>query len=283
MNKLTIAAFQWESWPGRTQEERRTALMKTMEAAAGSGADLVVMPRLVGPIAFGAEPGNDRLGLAECSRTCEAQERFWSRLARETGTALLAGSTIVQRERGYMESAVLYAGNGNRIGESLRVHVRKEPGLEGGSEIQPLDFGGTRLGIVIGSDAWSPEQCRILALMGCDVLLSIQGMPLPYNPWAFIAGLWQNVQQNQVFGVEACLAGNGFAGRSAIYGPCDMAAGFSGFVAQAPAAEGDSLISARLVPEDLDRARHTFPIFRHFNRRLYSREFPGAFEKGGAQ
>lgn len=282
MNALTIAAFQWGSWPGQSQDERRTRLRRILDSAAGLGADLVVLPRLAGPIAFGAEPREGHLNLAECVRTQEAQDLFWSSLARETGMALVAGSTIVQRESDFMEAATMYAGDGRRAGESVRLHVGMEPGLTGGSEVRPIDFGGTRIGFVIGADAWSPEQCRILALMGCDILLSIQAMPEPHNPWAFVAGLWQNVQQNQVFGVEACLAGNGFAGRSAAYGPCDMAAGFSGFLIQAPDSEGDSLVHARLVPEALDRARREFPIFEHFNRRLYCREFPGAFERGGA-
>lgn len=233
-------------------------------------------------------------------------------LAREFGLYLLPGSLleVTKISAGapgkvtFQNRAFLFSPQGQVILEQAQTHFSpwEEELLSGGKNIFPghnfwtagendfdpllyLDRGDSLqvvntplgvLGVVLGTDAWYPEVSRILALQGAQVLLALTALPLPYNPWRQVAGMWQQVQQNQVYCAEACLVGNflgkSFAGKSSLYGPCEITPGETGVLSQAESVTGPEKIEARISLETLGEIRSRYPLREHFNIPLYRRE-----------
>lgn len=241
---------------------------------------MVVLPRLAGNVAFGDDLLNRQADPTLAAESHDGQLGWFKSLA--AGERVFLAAAMMQKSAaGWVEVGLVFSPQGVNVGCAVRVHVRSEGGLlAGGDEIAPVDLPLGRAGLLVGDDAWSPEQCRILALSGCDLFLSLQAIAGPYRRWKQVAGLWQLTQQNQVFSVESCLVGGGYAGVSAILGPCDMAPHFSGFLAEAGDAANDSVLVQALSPDSLKEARTKFPIFKHFNVRLYDAAFAKAFAGG---
>ncbi len=148
--------------------------------------------------------------------------------------------------------------------------------LEPGDSLQVVNTPLGVLGLVLGTDAWYPEVSRILSLQGAQVLLALTARPQPYNPWRQVAGMWQQVQQNQVYCAEACLVGNflgkSFAGQSSLYGPCEITPGETGVLSQAESATEPEKVEARIALATLGEIRSRYPLREHFNIPLYRRE-----------
>lgn len=142
------------------------------------------------------------------------------------------------------------------------------------------------LGLVLGTDARYPEVSRILTLQGAQVLLALTALPEPYNPWRQVAGMWQQVQQNQVYCAESCLVGNflgqSFAGKSSLYGPCEITPGETGVFSQAESAAKPEKVVAQVALGTLAEIRSRYPLREHLNIPLYRQELGRVYdpEKG---
>ena len=83
----------------------------------------------------------------------------------------------------------------------------------------------TARGHELATDVWYPEVGRLHALQGVDVPGGADRGAIPYTVWQQTAGLWQVVQANQVFGIEASLSGRWLGarchGRSRAFGPVE--------------------------------------------------------------
>lgn len=266
--ELNVAAVQWGSWPGASAPARRSQLSDLVGKAADLGAVLVVLPRLSDCAAWGDDLCGGTPDFERAAVEAPEREAFFAGLAVRYGVNLVH-SAVSRAGRGMIEYTEWRCPTGEVAAGALRLHTAAEPGLCAGDDIVPAELSGMRMGFVCGDDAWSPEQCRILALLNCDLLISPQALRKPYRRWSQVAGLWQQVQQNQVFGVESCLVGGSFSGRSAILGPCDMRPGFSGYLTEAPHESSDCVLTAVLKRRDLLHARRSFAIFDHFNVDLY--------------
>lgn len=276
--ELTAAAIQWGSWPGTPVSARRNRVSDLIAQAVDLGAALVVLPRLSDCVVWGDDLPGGMPDYVRAAVEASAREDFFAGLAARYQVNLV--HTIISRTGlGMTESTEWRSPGGAMAARTLRLHTATDPALCGGDEIIPVELSETCAGFVCGDDAWSPEQCRILALLGCDMLLSPQALRKPYRRWSQVAGLWQQVQQNQVFGIESCLVGGAFAGRSAILGPCDMRPGFSGYLAEATDESSDYVLTAVLARQDLIHARRSFAIFDHFNTDLY-RQAPAVKTEG---
>ncbi len=204
-----------------------------------------------------------------------------------------------------MHTAYLFGPDGSALLEQAQTHItprERQGGMLPGESLEPVKTEIGSIGFVVGTDAWYPEASRILALQGAEILISPQAVPAPYGKWHQVRGLWQEVQQNQVFGVECDLVGAWegvrYQGRSAIFAPCESTGEQTGFLAHVgPAVAGEMkvapegaagayldqeiIISAQVSLADLRRAQERFPIYRHFNYALYERAIPKVYESQG--
>jgi predicted amidohydrolase len=207
--------------------------------------------------------------------------RVFSRLASHHHVFLAPGTFPVPATGGVRNVAHLLSDQGVLIGVQAQTHLSRDERASGFVRSEDLEVFETPIGTVgfaICEDAWYPEVARILALLGAKVLLAPVAVPAPYTEWHQVRGMWQNVQQNQVFGVEACLVGLAggveFEGRSAVYATCEMTEEDTGVLARATRTTAESVIVADLSFASMRDAIELFPVFRHFNVDFYRTWLP---------
>ncbi|MDQ7821030.1 MAG: nitrilase-related carbon-nitrogen hydrolase [Armatimonadota bacterium] len=249
-------------------------------------ADLVVLPAGTGVLALGAE------GVRRWEDACDAAAGLpglpaWLRetcadLARSAGVYLLSGTALVPQDGGVRHEAWLFAPDGSLVGTQAQTHLtphERALGLIPGDDLAVFPTPVGDIGILIQTDLWIPEACRILALRGATLLLAPVAVPAPYPEAHQVRGLWQQVQQNQIFGVECGLSGEllgvPYRSRPAVCAPCEMTEGESGWLARG---EDGQALSAVVDYRALQAAVDRYDIFARFNYRLYERYLPAIYE-----
>lgn len=226
----TVAAVQlFSARKGRDGLMARDSILPLLDQAKRKEAELALFP------------------LIPTRGTLAEFKREWSELARAgelfVGAARLFTGAAQNGERNV---AFLFGPDGSVLLEQAQTHltrVERENGLIPGEDLDVADLPFGRVGFAVGTDCWYPEVSRILALRGVDIILAPVAVPRPYGFWQQAAGLWEEVQQNQVFGIEAGLAGyaaldaNGegkktiYEGRTAIMAPVEVTPGETGYLA----------------------------------------------------
>lgn len=203
--------------------------------------------------------------------------------ARRLGVFLVPGSVLVAEGESIYHQAYLLSPDGQVLGRQRQTHLRaaeKAQGLSAGQELLTFPTVVGSIGLVVGNDVWYPEAARILALQGADILVAPITLLTPYPHRRQWAGMWQEVQQNQTFGVECglegCLGGLEFHAQTAIMAPCEMTPGQTGYLS------GPGSVSSSTLICDLDfSARQAvianYDILSLLNLELYRRYFPGLY------
>ncbi len=211
---------------------------------------------------------------------------FFKGLARKHGTYIVPGTMLTPTGKGVTNTAYLISPAGTTIGTQSETHLNRDErgsGFVSGDDLQVFATPLGNLGFVICEDAWYPEVMRILTLKGAQIIIAPVAVPKPYSKWHQVRGMWQNIQQNQVFGIESCLTGflGGveFEGRSTIYATCEMTPGDTGVLAQAKAAHMEDVFTAGLDFIKLGETIRRFDIFSQFNRPLYKQWFPHVYRE----
>lgn len=209
---------------------------------------------------------NSGTGSYEAVDVVDTYMRLFSRAAAKHQVYLVGGTLLSAPEgtessgsapahllnRGY-----LFGPDGTLIGSQAQTHLTQEEKVLGFGRGESLSVFQTDIGTIgmaIGRDVWIPEVARILSLMGADIIVCPVAVEAPYSPWHQVRGIWQEVQQNQVFGIEACLVGKMFErtyeGRSAILTSVEASEDGSGFLAHVadPARELASDVGSALPP-----------------------------------
>jgi len=145
------------------------------------------------------------------------------------------------------------------------------------------------VGMLVGGEIYFPEVSRILNLLGSKILLASNiyksSSSKSYNDFNYRAGIWRDVQQNQVFACESFLVGNlgndKLEGRASIIGPCEMTDDDSGIIAQASSCDKEEIVVGEVKLSGLGEIRKKYPINKFSNPDLYKRYFPNLYEKVG--
>lgn len=120
--------------------------------------------------------------------------------------------------------------------------------------LEVLAVGSHKVGLVVGIDIHHAEISHTLCRMGAELLIHPVAWPKT-SPPDFLRTLWREVQANQAFGVESCLMGEGFIGRSTIQAPVEITPGRKGILAQATTPFTEEIVKATLDFERLYRLR----------------------------
>lgn len=338
---LKAVSLQLNLREDSSAEEVLGNLSRGLTAARAGGARLALLPAFTGllfllsegerlsldPTRRGVTFGPSlKILLGEKGRTGEASFlEPAAALARQNSLFLGAGTLPVFRDGKMYHRAYLFSPEGKLVGTQDQTHTtpwERSWGLAMGEgvEVWPTEIG--RLALLVGSDIWYPEVSRILALLGAEVVLAPVTMPPPYGLWQQLAGLWQEVQQNQFLALESGLSGRllgqELVGRSAVFAPCEMTAGETGFLGlaasqweetwraltrvypaaleglpislpdSASAGKGPSYSEVEVVSADLDlpgreAVVQAYPLLKLLNPSLYRRYLPGIYGKGDAR
>src|SRR3954453_7583001 len=145
-------------------------------AAAGDGADLIVLPEKFNVL---GTPDHYREG----AETLDGPTVAWAReTARELGVDLVAGSMVERRDgRDKLSNTSVHVGSDGEVKAVYRkIHMfdvevggqvyRESDSEERGDEIGVDEAGGTPLGMTVCYDLRFPELYRILAIRGARVI-----------------------------------------------------------------------------------------------------------------
>ena len=262
------------------------ALVQAAESTAQRNpADLYLFPGL---LALGLVP---QIDLADPSASAWADASLkdaylaaGSYAARTLGAVVVPGTVYLRTPQDRLQQyAAVFDRQGNLVGEQIQTH-RDAVVQAVSDEVSPIAVdAGVKVGLLVGRDAWYPEVSRILSLQGADILLAPLAPLAPYPAEEALWGLWQEVQQNQVFGVEAGLFGvmgeRTYAGRAAIMAPCEMTEDDTGFLPRPGYFVGTGSQVATLVMDDIQKVRREYPLLRHLNPGLYRKYLPLVYRR----
>ncbi len=282
-SELTVVGFRLPFRHFSGPPELKAYLHTQISTSGVQPEALVVFPGL---IAMGLLPGDFSMlpvGLSERLRLAAgdleaAYLAVGEELARELGVYLVPGSVWLPAPIGYTHRAALFGPDGRLLGWQEQTHAYAwEAELIPSAEVAVWQVGPLRVGMLLGADPWVPEVARVLTLQGADLLLAPLAPIAPYSATRAMAGLWQEVQQNQVFGLESGLIGPffdlGVDGKLAVLAPCELTPGETGFFGEAGYVISQQARAARLEPADLSSLRVRYPLLRHLNPDLYRRHW----------
>lgn len=302
-NRLTAAVIQWRfTWAGADAawEDQWSAWVGQ---AAARGARLVALPAHTGDALLARHRPELahmvlRAGLAHAwhttlsgaARTHQANwlrqvyVNFCGHLAAQHGIVLAAGSLLLPDEDGELyHQAFVFGVDGAVAGVQRSCHrspVERALGVAASDRLDVFDTPAGTLGLVVGEDLYYPEVARVLTRQGADLLIAPTQRRYAGEA-GLLAGLWRDVQGNQVFGLEVCLVDDDSVPPhslgSQILCPAELTGDTHGVVASA--ATG---FESEVVVGDLDRTARQqllarYDIARYANPTFYAAELLRAY------
>jgi N-carbamoylputrescine amidase len=254
------------------REENIEHALELIREAGKQGATLICFP----------EMGFDRF-----FPQCRADPRFFDlaepvpgptverlqAVAKETGVVIVANLFERALPGEYYNCSPVIDADGTFLGLSRMAHIAEAPLYNekfyyrpGNSEFSVFDTKAGNLGIAICYDRHYPEQLRILALRGCEILM-VPLAAISREQWPMFEMELQVASfQNQYFGVVVNRVGREdameFIGRSFVTNP------FGDVIARAADGEPD-LVLVELDLDEIEKARRVIPHLRDRRPELY--------------
>ncbi|MCD7710393.1 MAG: carbon-nitrogen hydrolase [Porphyromonadaceae bacterium] len=171
---LIIGLVQQANGPDR--EANRQRLKAGIEKCAEEGAELVVLQELHDSPYFCQTENPAFFEAAEPIPGTVSD--FYSRIARQTETVIVA-SLFERRAPGlYHNTAVVFERDGSIAGKYRKMHIPDDPAYyekfyftPGDLGFRPIETSVGRLGVLVCWDQWYPEAARLMALRGAEVLI----------------------------------------------------------------------------------------------------------------
>jgi predicted amidohydrolase len=203
------------------------------------------------------------------------------RLAEELSLYFVIGTVIEKEEDHLYQTAFCFNPEGKICCTQRQTHLtlfERELRLCRGERVQLFQVGKIKVGLIVGNDIRQPEVGRIMVMMGADLLLCSDAIAGKTTCWQQVAGAWAQVQQNQVFAVEAQLnapiAGCCFGATLAITAPCEITNGNTGYLIRGN--PGSPVIFSELNFCALDQIRSSYPLLKLLNPGAYDPLFRSA-------
>lgn len=152
---------------GRTLEENLSEAKDMINIAASKEADVVCLPEY-----FFVPPADKALDALTSDLYVETK-RFLESVSEEYNL-IVAGTVLERASEGYFNTCLIYD-SGRLIGSQRKVHlVEREDkfGLLHGNEFHVFKSRVGTLAVLVCADVLYPEACRVLGLMGADIVLN---------------------------------------------------------------------------------------------------------------
>lgn len=195
-------------------------------------------------------------------------------IARRLQAYLVPGSILTIRRGNIFHEACLISPAGEVMGWQRQLFLSREErdmGWSRGEEATIFETVFGKLGIIIGTDAWYPEAGRVLALKGVEIVCCCGALAKGENKWRQLAGMWQQVQQNQFFCIEsrlvATISGREFYAPSLIHAPCEITPGYDGILARG--GTESKALEAVLDRKARDEIVNKYPLLKLLNPAAY--------------
>lgn len=279
MRNVTLAATQMAcSWDADDNIARAEALIR---AAAGDGAQMILIQELFETPYFCMEQANEYLDLARPMQDSKVVSHFRA-LTQELGVVLPISYYEAAGLARYNALAIIDA-DGTVLTNYRKSHIPQAPGYEEKFYFSPGDTGFRvvqtrfgRLGCGICWDQWFPETARSLVLRGAEVLMFPTAIGSePGAPELDSAAHWRRTMQGHAAANMVPLVASNRVGTETVrdttgtfYGT-SFIAGYTGEILADADRETETRITATV---DLDAAaayRGSWGVFRDRRPDLY--------------
>jgi N-carbamoylputrescine amidase len=283
---VIVAAAQMACDPDRAVNIARAESL--IRAAAGRGANIVLLPELFETPYFPADVDGSHFDLAR-PFAGNAMIAQMAALAGELGVVLPVG--FFERDGAVYYNSLTVIDADGRVGDLYRKsHIPEGPGYEEKHFFTPGDTGfrvwNTRfgtLGAAVCWDQWFPECARVLALQGAEILLYPTAIGNePQDPSYDSSAHWRRVMQGHAAANMVPVVAANRVGVDAnpgaemtFYGSSFIADATGAIVADAPR-EGEAVITAEFDLESIRAQRLDWGLFRDRRPDLY-----GSLADGG--
>lgn len=185
MNRtINACAVQLESLESRTPDDALGVVASRIAAAAGLGAQLIVLPEIWTPGYFAFDD------YAEASQHAARIRSELSAHARTLGVHIHGGSFVEEDEGDLYNTSVLFDPDGRAVAEYRKIHLfgygsREPEVLTPGSSPTVADTDLGRIGMVVCYDLRYPGLFRHMVDQGAEMVLVASAWPHPrVGPWS---------------------------------------------------------------------------------------------------
>ena len=161
---------------GESIADNHARSLEGIAAAAGQGAELVLLPELHASEYFCKYQDPDLFELAE--PLDGPTRRVLSQAAREHGVVVVGGIFESRAPGLAHNTALVLERDGQLAGIYRKMHIPDDPGYNekfyftpGDTGFRPVDTSLGRLGVLVCWDQWYPEAARLMVLAGAELLL----------------------------------------------------------------------------------------------------------------
>lgn len=270
MKSFKIAACQMQ-----VADDKEANLKKAvdlMEEAAGSGADLVVLPEM-----FNCPYDNEKFPLYAEDRGNSETLRIISKAARECGMYVVAGSIPESSGESIYNTSFIFNPRGDVIGSHRKLHLfnidvphgvtfKESDTLQAGREITVVETDLAKLGVVICYDIRFPELSRLMALMGVELLVVPGAFNMTTGPAHWETLIRTRAVDNQFFLAAASPARDESASY-VTYGHSMIVDPWGDVLAQA--GSGEEIVYATVKPSRIKEVRQQLPLLKNRRTDIY--------------
>ncbi len=227
---MKIAAVEW--MPGElellTKIDFDNVIEHYVKLANSNDANLIIFPGFTG--IFYQQILSSTKTINQILNKCDSDGYldYMKTLSAKYGLAICPGSYWRKENAGFYNISSIID-NGELCLEQKQLYLAKwerEKGFMRGSFQNIINLSDWKVGLLLTTDIFYPQVARSLALMGADIILAPIGFVGQKNPWLQLAGVWKDVQQNQIFAVESAFNGQlgeqYFWGETIVHGPVEM-------------------------------------------------------------
>lgn len=198
----------------------------------------------------------------------ERTKAFISEWSRRTGIHAIAGSVAERRGTEVRNTMYAFDRNGQLTADYSKIHLFRlmdeEKHLTEGDKLGKLSIDGIPAGMMICYDIRFPELARKLALEGAKLLIVPAEWPHPrLHHWRTL--LTARAIENQMY-VAACNR-VGTSGSTSFFGHSLIIDPWGEIVAEG--GEEETVVTADISLEAVDRVRRTIPVFEDRRPQLY--------------
>lgn len=239
-------------------QKNLAAIEDAIRTHAAETADLICFPEL-------CVSGYD---FAAVRASSPDERAALSSLAKKYRQPIFAGYTIREADR-FFDAAGLFDADGTLLSEYRKIHLygTERDFFTPGDEIAMCSFRGFSVGMLICADLGFGELSRIMAVRGCELLLTCSAW---YAPWHELYQVLTRARaaENQMFvaSVDRARGELPLCGHSAFAAP-------SGSVIAEAAHDGECFLTAELNKEDLLPIREAVPwVSKMLRPEVYEKE-----------
>ena len=274
---MKAASVGWQKSEWKRIDKPKTLVGKIkeyLEKAIKEQVDIIVFPGFTGCF-FQQLSCPDNISLRSLTKEADSSEYIEQvkELSQNYKIAICPGS-YWQKEKNniYHESCLIIDGEVQLKQRQIYLaRWERELGFSRGIEIKLKEINNQKLALIISTDTFYPQVSRMAALKGTDIVLSPVGFTGEKNRALQVSGMWQEVQQNQFFAVEAGFNGflgeQNFWGESIIHAPLEMTEERDGYLERS--SEQQSLIITELDNKKRRNAISKYNVLFQLNREFY--------------